>query len=34
VIVNAEPTSSDGLADVVVREPISDAFPAPLVSGG
>ena len=27
VIVNAEPTPYDGLADLVVREPISDALP-------
>ena len=28
VIVNAQPTPYDGLADAVVREPISDALPA------
>jgi NAD-dependent deacetylase len=27
VIVNAEPTPYDGLADLVVREPISEALP-------
>jgi NAD-dependent deacetylase len=26
-VVNAEPTPYDGLADLVVREPISDALP-------
>jgi NAD-dependent deacetylase len=33
VIVNAEPTPYDGLADVVVREPISEALPQILAPG-
>ena len=33
VIVNAQPTPYDGLADAVLRQPISDVLPA-LVSGG
>jgi NAD-dependent deacetylase len=34
VVVNAEPTPYDGLADLVVREPISTALPALLASAG
>jgi len=34
VIVNAEPTPYDGLADLVVREPISQALPALLGTPG
>jgi NAD-dependent deacetylase len=34
VIVNAEPTPYDGLADLVVREPISQALPQILTPGG
>jgi NAD-dependent deacetylase len=33
VIVNAEPTPYDGLADLVVREPIGEALPALLAAG-
>ena len=33
VIVNAEPTPYDGLADLVVREPISEALPRLLGTG-
>lgn len=33
VIVNAEPTPYDGLADLVVREPISAALPRLLTAG-
>jgi NAD-dependent deacetylase len=33
VIVNAEPTPYDGLADLVVREPISEVLPGLLGSG-
>ncbi|WP_222196056.1 SIR2 family NAD-dependent protein deacylase [Modestobacter italicus] len=33
VIVNAEPTPYDGLADLVVREPISAALPRLLAAG-
>jgi NAD-dependent deacetylase len=33
VIVNAEPTPYDGLADLVVREPIGQALPALLAAG-
>ena len=32
VIVNAEPTPYDGLADLVVREPIGTALPALLAA--
>jgi len=34
VIVNAEPTPYDGLADLVVREPISEALPRLLGTAG
>ena len=34
VIVNAEPTPYDGLADLVVRDPISDVLPRLLASTG
>jgi NAD-dependent deacetylase len=33
VVVNAEPTPFDGLADLVVREPIGQALPALLAAG-
>jgi NAD-dependent deacetylase len=34
VIVNAEPTPFDDIADALVREPIGDALPALLSSSG
>ena len=33
VVVNAEPTPYDGLADLVVREPIGEALPVLLAAG-